>query len=257
MEEIFDKLEVPPAYRIVAETIERNILLGKLKIGDRLPAEQELSRQLGVHRSTVREGIRLLEQSGLVARLGRSTLEITLPAFKQIGDRASRALSMHQVSFRELWEASMLTETAAVDMACAVITAVQLDELKENCRAMKKSAEDIDAFVKLDIEFHDLIANASQNRVFRLMREPISLLFLPAGRIILPRLKTQHRVIEAHEQIIEALSARNNDTAHQWMSRHMADFKRAYERTGLDLEAPMQTAGPAVSPTSDFNPDGI
>jgi len=242
MQPVFDKLDVAPAYRVVAEAIERNISSGRLKVGERLPSEFELARQFGVHRSTVREGIRLLEQSGLVARVGRSTLEVVLPQFDTIGNSTSRALTMHQVTFQELWEASMLTEPAAAEMACPKITPEEIAALEQNCDALEAAVGDLKQFIKLDTEFHNLIAQATRNKVLVLMREPVSVLFLPAGENILPRLKTHGRLIEAHRKIIEALKAGDASLAREWMARHMADFRRAYERTGLDLERPMQMA---------------
>ena len=62
----FGKLERLPAYRLVYDAIEGQILSGRLRVGDPLPPEVQLAGQFGVNRSTVREGIRLLEQSGLV-----------------------------------------------------------------------------------------------------------------------------------------------------------------------------------------------
>lgn len=228
-----------PAYRVVAEAIERNILTGKLKAGDRLPSEIELAKQFGVHRSTVREGIRLLEQSGLVSRFGRTTLEVTLPRFQDLATRASRALSMHEVSFHDLWEASMLTEPAAAEMAVDRIEEEEIDALRTNVEAMAAAAPDTDEFVRLDTEFHDLLAIASRNKVLIMMREPVSLLFMPAGRIILPRLKTYDRVIRAHEEILRGIVDRDSTRVRQWMDRHMSDFRRAYDRTGLDMDAPL------------------
>ncbi|MGF7159783.1 DNA-binding FadR family transcriptional regulator [Rhodoligotrophos appendicifer] len=245
---MFDKLTVNPAYRVVAEAIERNILMGRLKTGDRLPSEMELAKQFGVHRSTVREGIRLLEQSGLVSRFGRTTLEVTLPHFQDLASRASRALSMHKVSFQELWEASMLTEPAAAEMAVDNVTEDEFARLNENVRAMADSAPDTDEFVRLDTEFHDLLAMAAGNKVIAMMREPVSLLFLPAGRIILPRLKTYDRVVKAHEEILAAIGARDKARVREWMHRHMSDFRRAYVRTGLDLDQPMQMPESALTP---------
>ena len=64
------RIERAPTYRLVYEVIEREILEGRLRVGDPLPAELQLAEQLGVNRSTVREGIRLLEKSGLVERNG-------------------------------------------------------------------------------------------------------------------------------------------------------------------------------------------
>jgi len=237
---IFDKLTINPAYRVVADAIEQNIVEGRLKVGDRLPAETEIAKQFGVHRSTVREGLRLLEESGLVSRVGRMTLEVRLPHFRELATRASRALSMHQVTFQELWDASMITEPAIAERAAEHISQDELDALKANIAAMEACGEATEQFVKLDIEFHDIIAKASRNKVFRLMREPISLLFLPAGQTILPTIKTYERVIEAHRKIHQALAAKDKMVAHEWMTRHMADFRRGYLRAGANPEKPLR-----------------
>lgn len=239
-EPIFQKLTIHPAYRVVAEAIEANIVQGKLKIGDRLPSEIALAKQFGVHRSTVREGLRLLEQSGLVARVGRSTLEILLPHFKDLATRASRALAMHQVTFQELWDVSMLTEPKAAASAAHHIEPAEIAKLDQNIAAMENAVDDTDRFVRLDIEFHNIVAEASRNRVLALVREPVSYLFLPAGQLILPRLKTHGRVIHAHREIRGALVARDEENVRLWMTRHMADFRRGYTKTGLDPEQPLQ-----------------
>src|SRR5829696_4526303 len=46
--------------------IEEMITSGQLQIGDRLPSEIEMARQFDVHRSTVREALRVLAQRGLI-----------------------------------------------------------------------------------------------------------------------------------------------------------------------------------------------
>jgi len=51
---------------LVAEEIKRDIIHGSLKPGNRLPTENELSKQLGVGRPTVREALRILEGQGWI-----------------------------------------------------------------------------------------------------------------------------------------------------------------------------------------------
>ncbi len=75
----FGKLAVAPAYRVVFETIEREILAGRLAPGTRLPSETALAEQFGVNRSTAREGLRLLEQTGLVDRRAGRRLHAAVP----------------------------------------------------------------------------------------------------------------------------------------------------------------------------------
>jgi len=101
---------------------------------------------------------------------------------------------------------------------------------------------DIDDFVGLDREFHEILAQASGNRVLILSHEPITKLFIPAGRIILPRLQTYRRVLDAHRFIYERLAAHDADGARTWMRRHMNDFRKGYEMTGFDLDLPLDAA---------------
>lgn len=67
---------------------------------------------------------------------------------------------MHQVTFRELWDASMVTEPAAAHRAATRISAEQLADLEANTVAMRQHIEDPVSVVELDVEFHDLIAEA-------------------------------------------------------------------------------------------------
>ena len=61
---IFDAIESMPNYRRVTLAIEEQIVSGKMKPGDPFPTEQDLAEQLGVNRSTLREGLRALENAG-------------------------------------------------------------------------------------------------------------------------------------------------------------------------------------------------
>ena len=238
-EQSFKKIETAPVYRLVFDAIEQQIVLGQLRKGDLLPTETELAEQFGVNRSTVREGIRSLEQSGFVERNASKRLQVTIPHFVDLASRASRALKLHAVTFRELWEASTAIEPVTVRYAVERITPGQIAELRRNLAAMEKAIARVDRVVELDIEFHDILAQAACNRALVLAREPISLLFMPAGRAILPKLRTQGRIVSAHRAILEAVERRDAMEAETWMRRHMEDFRRGFERTGLDIDLPL------------------
>lgn len=57
---------------VIAERIRTEILAGRYAVGSRLPPEPEFAAQLGVSRSTLREGLKLLERDGLVLRRQRA-----------------------------------------------------------------------------------------------------------------------------------------------------------------------------------------
>jgi len=237
---VFAKLQLAPAYRQVSDSVEQMITSGQLSPGDWLPTETDLAAQLGVNRSTIREGLRVLEHGGLVKRDGKR-LKVAIPHYMELATRASRALVMHQVTFRELWEASETLETMTAFLAVGRIGEDGIRALEDNIKEMRARLDDIDSVVSLDIEFHDLLADGADNRALSLAREPISLLFYPAGKVILSRLHTQSRVLDAHKRIVALIRKRDAAAVRTWMARHMADFKRGYERTGLDMEKPVDT----------------
>jgi DNA-binding FadR family transcriptional regulator len=251
----FSRIERAPAYRLVYDAIEREILTGRLRVGDPLPAELQLAEQFGVNRSTVREGIRLLEQSGLVERDGGKRPRISVPHYLDLASSASRALILHSVTFRELWEASMVLEPAIAERAARHVDETGLAELAANLEAMEANVvhfeggadADVDAFVHLDRTFHETLAKIAGNRVLALAHEPVTSLFIPTGQIILPRLRTYRRVLEAHRHIFNCLSAKDAAQARTWMHKHMDDFRRAYELTELSLDAPLDAVSLGIS----------
>src|SRR6266545_3703057 len=64
-------------YQQIVDQIERRVLNGDLRHGDRLPTERELAEQFGVSRTVVREAMKALAQKGLIqVRPGRGTFVI-------------------------------------------------------------------------------------------------------------------------------------------------------------------------------------
>jgi GntR family transcriptional regulator, transcriptional repressor for pyruvate dehydrogenase complex len=237
----FAPLAASPAYIRLAEAIEREIVAGRITPGERIGTEASLCAQFGVNRSTVREGIRLLEQSGLVRRDKSRRLYASLPRYGKLATRVSRALVLHQVTFREIWEASLALEAASVEAAARHATPADIEALELNLEASRATIGDFEAVARLDVEFHNLIARAGRNRVLQLAREPSSLLFAPTLSAILAAVATAaKRNLEAHERIAEALARGDGETARLWMRRHIIDWRRGFEMAGRSLDEPVE-----------------
>ncbi|SDG49892.1 FadR/GntR family transcriptional regulator [Roseospirillum parvum] len=238
---LFERLEVPSAYQMVFKAIEGEIVAGRLREGDRLPTETALADQFGLNRSTVREGIRLLEQAGLVRREAGRRLHVSLPHAAELAPRVSRAMVMQRVTFRELWRVAMALEPAAAAEAALGADPAHLERLEENLAATLAAAEAGQPITPWDVEFHTLIAEATGNRALILCREPMSLLFYPAIRPLFGNHAKGHtavqRLIAAHGAILTALKSGDAATAEAWMRRHIVDFKRGYDVQGLDMDA--------------------
>ena len=239
--EVFRRVVYEPAYKAVSAQIERAIVDGALPLGAALPTEQELAERFGVHRSTVREAIRQVEQEGLLQRREGRRLFVCLPGVHDLAPRATRLLLLQQTTFQELWELAMALEPLAARLAAQRAEAQDLQQLQAHLHASDEGRDNDDvALVRLDVEFHALVGRASHNRALTLAREPVGLLYNPTLQQVfghLPQARARNQT--AHRHIVEALLRRDADAAADWTARHMVDFQRGFAMAGLDMAAPI------------------
>ncbi len=239
---LFQPLEPAPAYKRLCQAIEAQIMAGRLSPGDQLPTETALSEAFALNRSTVREGIRLLEQSGLVERTAGRRLAVARPSPQDLGKRLSQAMVLHAVTFKELWQTIAVLEPAAAAYAAAARHSSDIDALQENLAASEAAAEDPVRLSELDVAFHAIVAKAAHNRALLLAREAVGQLFYPAFSVVVTRLETAAgRLLTAHGAIADAIARRDGEDARRWMERHIADFHRGYCKAGLDPDTSIAT----------------
>ena len=240
LQEKFQRISATPAYRLVAQAIERRILSGEIRPGEAIGTEAELVRQFGVNRSTVREGIRLLEHDGLISRKANRQLAVGLPHYERLATRSSRALVLHEATFRELYETAMALQMATMAGAVERASEAQVAALEENIRDTERVLSDPAAVAALDTEFHAMIGRASGNRVLQLAREPSDLLILPTTELVLRQSAVgAARLLEAHRKMLDAIKRRDVEAGQLWARRHIQDWKRGFERAGNDLDQPI------------------
>ena len=237
--QVFQRVVVEPAYKAVSAAIERAIVDGALPPGAALPTEQELAERFGVHRSTVREAIRQVEQEGLLQRREGRRLFVCLPGVHDLAPRATRLLLLHQTTFKELWDVALVLEPLAARLAAQQASAADLALLAAN-QAATEAETGLAELVTLDMAFHALVGSASHNKALMLAREPVGLLYYPTLLQIFKRLpQAVARNLEAHRQILAALRARDASAAADWTRKHMVDFQRGFALAGLDMSTPI------------------
>jgi len=247
---LFKRIRSVPAYKVVADEIERLIVSGELRSGDPLPTEIELSESFGVNRSTVREAIRLIEQEGMLERREGRRLFVCLPGLYDLASRATRMLMLQQTTFQELWETAVTLEPLAARLAAQYANTEDLLRLQSNITATaeltlpgEQPEAELAALVDLDVEFHALVGAASHNRPLMLAREPISLLYKPTLLRIYSHIpQSKSRALAAHRRIVEGLKQGDADLAVEWMHKHMVDFQRGFQMAGFDMNAPIRLA---------------
>jgi DNA-binding GntR family transcriptional regulator len=212
----------------VYHRLRSDILEINLQPGDQLD-EDQLAATYGVSRTPVREALRRLASDGLV----------TL--------RPRRGASVAQISIREIWEIEQiceLVEPLAARLAAGHMSREQLDDLGarlDACATDNPSPDDFTRYMKLDVELHAAILEASGNGT---MRDIVTHLHrrMNAVRLIANRHRYDQSLAE-HRRIIAALLAGDGDGAADAM-RHHIQQRALRQRMGLlGLDDPVRVDG--------------
>lgn len=225
----------------VVEDVQRLILDGGLRPGDRLPAEKELASELGVSRGSLREGVRALVVLGILeARHGDGTYVTDLdPAtllspVAFLADLPGDHTALHAVRAMLETEAAGL---AALHLTDGHVVRARL-ALDDMARALVAPRTDPARLAAADLAFHRAVADASGNTVLAALLDAL------AGKHARRRVWDEmpdlagDRTFEEHDAILAAITARDPDRARLRMAMHMVAVEDLLATTDTDGPAP-------------------
>ena len=82
-----DFSQVTPIYIQIADAIEDDILLGKLKEGEKCYSQVVLAKELNINPATAAKGIRLLVERGVLEKVRGQAMTVKVGAIKEIKER--------------------------------------------------------------------------------------------------------------------------------------------------------------------------
>lgn len=204
----------------IAAHFESLIALGELNPGDRLPAERDLAADLRVSRASLREAMHELEAKRLVERKpGRGTVVLGPPQhahdlYDQISD-----------ADRELRDIAELRETIEPQIARLAAVRATDANLMELDGILNHTVDGLTAegSVRLDLEFHLLLAHASQNPLL-VSLSTLTSAWTRSVRVLSHATRHAREVsYQGHRTILDAVADRDNDAAGAAMRRHLRE----------------------------------
>ncbi len=206
-------------YQDLARKLIAELAGGRYQVGDRLPAERELSLQYNVSRPTVREAVIALEVQGLVdVRVGSGAYVKRLPGKNDIPGFNITAI--------ELTEARLLFEAEAAALAATQISDEAIDELAGLVEEIERENRNPHGAENADRAFHLAIARATRNNA---VLEAIERLWdlrasSPESALLHEKARTANikPVVDEHTAILDALRARDPVAARAAMRTHLA-----------------------------------
>jgi len=213
----------------VADWLEQSILSGELATGAELPSEREISSQLGVSRTVVREALGRLSSLGLVRSIHGSGTRVEAPSSRQVALGYQRLLRRPDVKLEHLAAIRLPLETAIASLAAAQRTDDHLVRLEKAQKVLANPRRTLESHVKADVAFHTILADATGNPLFQVVLEPIAELLSESRRQTLEHYGAElaHR---HHENILEAVRQRDREAAAQAMREHIdANYRHLAE----------------------------
>ncbi len=169
----FSPVTTQKASGAIYNQIREMIISGELQPGDKLPSERELMQMMQRSRPTIREALRMLENSGLLQSVPGGGSVVKEPSIASIQEPLESILALHSISEHELFEYRFYIEEMTAAWAAERRTEKDLAALRECIETSKNLVDDLDEFLKMDIHFRVLVAKASHNRLCVVMEQVI------------------------------------------------------------------------------------
>ena len=225
--------------------LERLILDGVLKAGDRLPSERELGEELGVSRVSIRQALHELEARGLIDRRpGRGTIILAPTASGGAGDALASLMNSGSSTTTELariMELRAVIEPPIAALAAARVTPRDVEQLRLLVEEMERET-DLERYAELDRSFHHAISVYTHNPLFAQLTALIATEIAPSRRRALQTAARRQASSVAHRRIFEAIAGHDTVAAEAEARAHvdtvLAEALRAAARDDRNSAGP-------------------
>jgi len=163
-------------YSKVINYIVEEIEAGRLIEGSKLPSERDLSEKTGINRNATREAISILRGMGLIdSKLGSGNYIIN-NTNKSLKQMVHILLMMGSISVKEIIDyRRFISRAIGTELIENGMTPETQKHIEDILDAMKDVTDE--EFIELDVDFHLSLLNATGNRLFMKVMDPIGELY--------------------------------------------------------------------------------
>lgn len=233
---MFNTISNRKIYEQVIDQIQQKILCGELKNGDKLPSERELSEQMNISRTSIREAIRVLESMGVVESIHGEGNFICSNSEKSLLQPLSMIFILNSGKYQDIFELRKILEIESTRLAALRANNDDCKKLQSIIEVMENEVESEnrnDILVQLDKDFHSKVAQMSKNNLIESLYNTSSMLFekfIEDARVEIVKKdsKAEHLLLVQHRQICNAIIKKNVNLSAQRMEEHMNYIEKDY-----------------------------
>lgn len=204
----------------VQNALQERIMNGTYAKGEYLPSESSLSEEFGVSRTTVRDAVGALVEKGLLQRqqgkgilvIDRTT-DVVMNSLRNMMLRGSYTVA-------EFLETREMIERQVAYFAALRASKEQIDEMQKTIDRMIASSDDINTYIKYDLEFHRQMAKASQNHLLVTVYDAILPMLGQMIKHVVMAAGTVEENMQYHSKILECVRRGDGDGAQIRTTEH-------------------------------------
>lgn len=213
------------AYEDIVKQIRHLVEKGRLKRGDQLPTERDLSETFKVSRATVREAIFSLETMKLVDRRQGDGTYVIASSEEALVQPLAATLFHEKDDLIDIFFLRKIIEPEVAQLAAENATPEEINELEEVLREQEEEVVKGKDPIQADSEFHHQLARMARNRILeRLLLALLDLLSKTREKYLQTEERKQ-KSIHGHREILMAVKNGNSKGAQQAMHRHLQNVE--------------------------------
>lgn len=201
----------------------------QLKIGDSIPTELELTQQLGVSRTVVREALLRLRMMGLIESKKKKGSVITSP---DLFGNMSKSMNPHILTpetLREVFEIRLVLEIGMADLLFNRITKKDIDELKHIVENEPPATQFHLFNVEHEIAFHGKLYEITGNDTLKKFQKMLLPVFDYVHNSGLLKKQLMLKMFVSHKELVHILENGTPEQFRNGMRNHLENhFARLF-----------------------------
>ena len=200
------------------------IIENNLKAGDSLPSEGQISYNMGVSRSPVREAVKSLQSLGIIEAKQGEGLFVREWNLDPLLETLNYGMRVSPITLRELYQIRVWLESSVIEQVVENITDQELIELDILMLRWEQTMKNGEPYTHLDEEFHRILLGISGNETLVKLFEVFWVAFDNYGGEVL--ISEDHdRILQEHKRMVDALKTRDPVLAHKTLLDQFEGFQ--------------------------------
>lgn len=226
-------IQMPSVHEEIQNRIKEYIIANNLQPDDPLPSEPQLSEQLGVSRAVVRESLRSLEALGVIYSRRGAGRYVSRFNLDPILDNLSYGMLFDVEDLQEIIAVRERLEVGFIADAIAALDEETLLQMRAAIDTMHRKGVAGADFLVEDLTFHRLLYRVTGNRLLIKLLDIFRVVYQNLHQQSLGMARDLETELQNHENLLQAIEARDVPLAQQRMRIHFDGIKERLQAARL------------------------